>query len=222
MDNVADKYNATVVAKQSLTPDLFIIKVRPDKPTAPFVSGQYVLLGLSSNIPRREGSEPEFKESKPDRMILRAYSLADGRPLGLQNLGKVSGGAGLAVWQGMYVVVADGVVRGIRHQGSTFTRTWTADDRDFQAVDPAVSKGVVYLLRNGRVASLDAVRGDSFDLAGVRTDEGTASRGKASIEFSPDGTAAYTEILLDDDSGRRVEIEVLPLAESVRVFDAES
>jgi ferredoxin--NADP+ reductase len=76
MDNVADKYNATVVAKVSLTPDLFILKVRPDRPPAAFDCGQYVLLGLSSNLARREGSAPEFKESKPDRMILRAYSIA--------------------------------------------------------------------------------------------------------------------------------------------------
>jgi ferredoxin--NADP+ reductase len=76
MDSVAEKYNAVVVARQALTPDLFIIKVKPDKPMAEFISGQYVLLGLSSNIPRREGSEAEFKESKADRMILRAYSIA--------------------------------------------------------------------------------------------------------------------------------------------------
>lgn len=76
MDSVSDKYNATVVSKQALTPDLFILKVQPDKPQAPFTSGQYVLLGLSSNIPRRDGSDSEFKESKPDRMVLRAYSLA--------------------------------------------------------------------------------------------------------------------------------------------------
>lgn len=76
MENVTDRYNATVVARQDLTSDLFILKVRPDKAPDPFTSGQYVLLGLSSNIPRRPGSEPEFKESKPDRMILRAYSIA--------------------------------------------------------------------------------------------------------------------------------------------------
>lgn len=76
MDAVAEKYNAVVVARMALTPDLFIIKVKPDKPPAEFVSGQYVLLGLSSNVRRREGSEPEFKESKADRMILRAYSIA--------------------------------------------------------------------------------------------------------------------------------------------------
>jgi ferredoxin--NADP+ reductase len=76
MDAVAEKYNAVVVARMALTPDLFIIKVKPDKPSAEFVPGQYVLLGLSSNLPRREGSEPEFKESKADRMVLRAYSIA--------------------------------------------------------------------------------------------------------------------------------------------------
>src|SRR4051812_16530350 len=76
MDSVAEKYNATVVAKHQLTPDLFIIKVRPDKPSPEFISGQYVLLGLSSNVPRRADCPPEFKESKPDRMVLRAYSIA--------------------------------------------------------------------------------------------------------------------------------------------------
>jgi ferredoxin--NADP+ reductase len=76
MDAVSEKYNAVVVARQALTPDLFIIKVKPDNPMPEFVSGQYVLLGLSSNLQRREGCEPEFKEAKPDRMILRAYSIA--------------------------------------------------------------------------------------------------------------------------------------------------
>ncbi len=76
MDAIAEKYNAVVTAKVSFTSDLFILKVKPDKPLAEFVSGQYVLLGLSSNLARRPGSEPEFKESKPDRMVLRAYSIA--------------------------------------------------------------------------------------------------------------------------------------------------
>lgn len=76
MDPISSKYNATVDSIEHITPDLFILKVRPDKPVAPFTSGQYVLLGLSTNIPRREGSEPEFKEQKPDRLLLRAYSIA--------------------------------------------------------------------------------------------------------------------------------------------------
>lgn len=78
MDSVQSRYNATVASMEHLTEDLFILKVRPDHPVAPFVSGQYVLLGLSSNVPRREGSEPEFREQKPDRLVLRAYSIASG------------------------------------------------------------------------------------------------------------------------------------------------
>lgn len=76
MDPISSKYNATVESIGYLTPDLFILKIRPDTPIAPFVSGQYVLLGLSSNLPRREGSAPEFKEQKSDRLVLRAYSIA--------------------------------------------------------------------------------------------------------------------------------------------------
>ncbi len=75
-DPAAEKYNATVTAVTRLTPDLFILRVKPDRPVPAFVSGQYVLLGLSSNAPRREGSEPEFKPQKPDRLVLRAYSIA--------------------------------------------------------------------------------------------------------------------------------------------------
>jgi ferredoxin--NADP+ reductase len=76
MDPVQSKYNAAIESIDRITADLFILRVRPDKPVAQFSSGQYVLLGLSSNIPRREGSDPEFKEQKPDRLILRAYSIA--------------------------------------------------------------------------------------------------------------------------------------------------
>src|SRR5690606_21037 len=51
MDPITSKYNATIDSIEFLTPDLFILKVRPDKPVTPFISGQYVLLGLSTNIP---------------------------------------------------------------------------------------------------------------------------------------------------------------------------
>jgi ferredoxin--NADP+ reductase len=76
MDPISAKYNATVVSIEHVTADLFVLKVQPDKSVTPFISGQYVLLGLSTNIPRRDGSEPEFKEQKPDRLLLRAYSIA--------------------------------------------------------------------------------------------------------------------------------------------------
>ncbi len=77
-DIVAQKYNATVAAIHFIAPGLFQLKVKPDLPIAPFIPGQYVLLGLSSNVPRLAGLEAEFKEQKPDRMVLRAYSIASG------------------------------------------------------------------------------------------------------------------------------------------------
>jgi ferredoxin--NADP+ reductase len=73
-----EKYNATVIAVVRWTPDLFTLKIRPDTQLAPFTAGQYVLLGLTSDRPRRLGAEPEFKESKPGRLVMRAYSIASG------------------------------------------------------------------------------------------------------------------------------------------------
>ncbi len=74
--DVEAKYNATVVSKSMLSDGLFTMRVKPDREVPEFVPGQYVLLGLSSDIPRMPGSQPEFRESKPGRLILRAYSIA--------------------------------------------------------------------------------------------------------------------------------------------------
>jgi prepilin-type N-terminal cleavage/methylation domain-containing protein len=62
------------------------------------------------------------------------------------------------------------------------------------------------------------------DLAfrGVETAEGWVERGQAAIEFETDGTADWTSVVIDDDAGRGLAIDVLPLAEAVRVRDAES
>lgn len=58
-------------------------------------------------------------------------------------------------------------------------------------------------------------------LAGVDTPEGWVERGEAYVVFSDDGTSAYTRILLSHDSGQELELEVQPLAERVRILDAE-
>ena len=70
----------------------------------------------------------------------------------------------------------------------------------------------------GREAALD----ESLAFRGVQTGDGFADRGETAVEFATDGTAPYTEILLDDESGRSLAIEVRPLAERVRVLDAKS
>jgi hypothetical protein len=56
---------------------------------------------------------------------------------------------------------------------------------------------------------------------GVETAEGWIQRGEAYVSFARDGTTSWTQIHVDDDAGRRLVIEVLPLADAVRVADAD-
>ena len=56
---------------------------------------------------------------------------------------------------------------------------------------------------------------------GLETDEGVIRRGEASIAFARDGTTSWTLIQLDDDGGRSLVIEVLPLADAVRIGDVQ-
>ena len=63
---------------------------------------------------------------------------------------------------------------------------------------------------------------DNLTFAGLQTPEGWIDRGEVSIEFERDGTASYTEIYLDDESGQTLVLDVLPLADAVRINDAPS
>jgi len=75
----APTYNATVVQKIIITPDLIILRVATDEPRNEFLAGQYTTLGLYGSEPRSENSEPEAIPSKPDKLIQRAYSIASSR-----------------------------------------------------------------------------------------------------------------------------------------------
>jgi len=68
----------------------------------------------------------------------------------------------------------------------------------------------------------DEVLAESLAFRSVETPTGLTQQGEVAIEFAPDGTADATTVLLDDDSGHALLIDVLPLAEAVRVSDAES
>jgi prepilin-type N-terminal cleavage/methylation domain-containing protein len=68
----------------------------------------------------------------------------------------------------------------------------------------------------------DEVLEESLAFRGIETPEGWIGEGEAAIEFAPDGTAEYGSVVLDDESGRSLAVEVLPLAEAVRVTDAET
>ena len=74
-----NKYNATVVQKIQIRPNLMILRVAADEPRAEFAAGQYTTLGLYGSEPRSNNSEPEAIPSKPDKLIQRAYSIASAR-----------------------------------------------------------------------------------------------------------------------------------------------
>jgi prepilin-type N-terminal cleavage/methylation domain-containing protein len=59
-------------------------------------------------------------------------------------------------------------------------------------------------------------------IAGLETPEGWIQRGEAFIAFDRDGTTVYSAIVLEDESGRSVTLDVLPLAEAVRIRDEPS
>ena len=62
---------------------------------------------------------------------------------------------------------------------------------------------------------------DSLLFQAVETPDGSVDRGEAFVEFERDGTASPTEIVLGDDDGHALALEVLPLADAVRIHDVE-
>ena len=62
---------------------------------------------------------------------------------------------------------------------------------------------------------------DGLFFAGGEAPEGWIARGEVGVTFDHDGTASYTEIHIDDEGGRRVALDVRPLADAVVVRDAE-
>ena len=69
----------------------------------------------------------------------------------------------------------------------------------------------------GRPNQIDA----SLVFQGVGTLEGSIARGEAFVEFERDGTASPMEIVLADDDGHALALEVLPLADAVQIHDVE-
>ncbi|NQS91249.1 MAG: ferredoxin--NADP reductase, partial [Chloroflexi bacterium] len=70
------KYNATVVGKILLTPEIMTLRVDTDDPRDEFNAGQYTLLGLYGHEKRSENSTPEADPLDPEKLIQRPYSIA--------------------------------------------------------------------------------------------------------------------------------------------------
>lgn len=61
----------------------------------------------------------------------------------------------------------------------------------------------------------------SLKFQGVAGALGPFDRGEAFVEFERDGTASPLEIVLADDEGHALALEVLPFADSVQIHDVE-
>jgi len=69
-------YNATVIGREEINPQLVILRVRPDAEMFDFKPGQFGVLGLQGDAPRVAEATPEDVPSEPGKLIRRAYSIA--------------------------------------------------------------------------------------------------------------------------------------------------
>jgi len=69
-------YNANVVGREEINPQLLILRVQSDAPLFDFTPGQFAVLGLLGREPRVAEADREEGQPEPDRLIRRAYSIA--------------------------------------------------------------------------------------------------------------------------------------------------
>ncbi|MBN8549232.1 MAG: ferredoxin--NADP reductase [Deltaproteobacteria bacterium] len=67
--------NATITQRIEITPELVVLRVKPDAELSEFHPGQYVALGLYSDAKRPEHFPPEREPLAPGKLIKRAYSI---------------------------------------------------------------------------------------------------------------------------------------------------
>ena len=63
---------------------------------------------------------------------------------------------------------------------------------------------------------------DEIYFAGLETPEGWIDRGEFGVVFDADGTADHNEIVLENERGERMWLEIRPIADAVRIFDDEA
>ena len=68
--------NSTLIDRNEITPELLVLRVKPDAGVPDFKPGQYVALGLPGSAPRYAGAAPEAEIPAPDKIIKRAYSIS--------------------------------------------------------------------------------------------------------------------------------------------------
>jgi prepilin-type N-terminal cleavage/methylation domain-containing protein len=63
---------------------------------------------------------------------------------------------------------------------------------------------------------------DGLAFEGLETPEGWVTQGETSVAFDREGTTSYAQIVIGDGQGERLAIDVLPLADAVRVHKADA
>jgi prepilin-type N-terminal cleavage/methylation domain-containing protein len=81
---------------------------------------------------------------------------------------------------------------------------------------PPRARGLEFRPIPGNYGKL-ALLSEPFYVGTVETPAGIVDRGQVSVVFARDGSADYTEIVLEDGAGNRVAIDVEPLDERVRI-----
>lgn len=72
-------YNATVVGKIHLTPDLMILRLKTDEPRNEFIAGQFTTIGLLAKEQRSPNSVMALEKMNDDLLIKRPYSIASAK-----------------------------------------------------------------------------------------------------------------------------------------------
>ncbi len=67
--------NSTLIQRIEVTPELLILRVKPDCGVPDFKPGQYVALGLPGSAARYPGAAPEAEAPPADKLVKRAYSI---------------------------------------------------------------------------------------------------------------------------------------------------
>lgn len=62
---------------------------------------------------------------------------------------------------------------------------------------------------------------DDLFIAGLETQDGWYERGEGFVSFDRDGTASYTEIVLEDEDGQTLALAVEPLEDAVQLVEDE-
>jgi ferredoxin--NADP+ reductase len=72
----APSYNATLIGREEINPQLVIFRVQPDGELFSFTPGQFAVLGLRGNEPRVPEATEEVPPAEAEKLIRRAYSIA--------------------------------------------------------------------------------------------------------------------------------------------------